>query len=94
MSRIVRNPTVFAPCKVNYKVKVYISQEYGDNSHTFGKVICLDSFNMPVLKYADYSGLKLHELNRCLLEKDIIFQGGYVTHGEPVSCDLLSKSVH
>lgn len=78
-----RNQATFSLCKRGDKIKVYISQEYESNEHTFGMVVALDSYDRPILKYRDYSELKLHEFRKCLLYKDVIINGWYESHGVP-----------
>lgn len=78
-----RNQATFSLCKRGDKVKVYISQEYDSHEHTFGIVIALDAYDRPILRYKDFSKLKLHEFRKCLLLKDVIINGEFISHGVP-----------
>lgn len=79
-NKVVKHPVYFIPCEIGMKVKVYLSQELDEWRCTYGKVIALDDYQTPIIKYFDLSSLKLHEFSRMLLRKDVILTGRFKEH--------------
>lgn len=70
-------PSEPRPYKIGHKIRILLGRKEGDHTVTFGRVVSVGDDNVPVVRYRDYSGLKLGEFDRIVKPHEVLRKGKF-----------------